>query len=81
VVAPDALALALRVYLRSMSDGREPPLASPSEEAARGHPALADGDSEGAQRYGPLLLVRRTKEDGRALILFSVAPRSAEPST
>jgi hypothetical protein len=63
-----------------MSDGRERPLPSPSDVAAHGQPAPADGHSEGAQRYGPLLLARGTKEDGRALILYSVAPRSTEPS-
>ena len=64
-----------------MSDGRERPLASPSEVAARGRPAPADGRSEGEQRYGPLLLARTTKEDGRALILFSACTAPTETPT
>jgi len=56
-----------------MSDGRERPLTSPSQGAADGQPTPAEGHSEGSERYGALLIERRTKDDGRTLIFFSDA--------
>ena len=45
------------VYLRSMSDGRERPLAAPSDVAAHGLPPPADGRSERRSATARLLLV------------------------
>jgi len=59
-----------------MSDGHEPPPASSTDATAEvgsvpggGHPPM--------QHYGPLLLVRTTKDDGRELIFFSDAREPA----
>jgi len=52
-----------------MSDGRERPPPSSSEVPAPVRSPPADGHP-GEQHYGPLLLTRRTKDDGRELIFF-----------
>ena len=62
-----------------MSAGHERPGPRNSAPAAKDPPSPNDGQREGEERYGPLLLVRHGKEDGRALILYSVAGSPEEP--
>ncbi|HTQ68846.1 MAG TPA: hypothetical protein VMI13_09165 [Solirubrobacteraceae bacterium] len=52
-----------------MSDGPEARPAALPDAGAHGD-APADGPSAGTQRYGPLLIERRSKDDGRELIFF-----------
>ena len=61
---------AARICLRVMSDGRERPPPSSTDLTAEVRPAPGDGDPAG-QHYGALLLIRRTKDDGRELIFFT----------
>ena len=49
----------------------EPPPEPPSDGAG----AAGDGPQSDAERFGPLALERRRKDDGRALIIY----RRAEP--
>jgi hypothetical protein len=52
-----------------MAAERERPSSSPAPAPAR------DG---GDERYGPLLLARHAKDDGRALILYTLKPQEDE---
>jgi hypothetical protein len=56
---------------------REPATPPPSERRDSAPPLPADEPTGADERYGPLALARHTKDDGRALLLFTRAERGA----
>ena len=70
----------LAVYPRVMAAEHERTVPSPSTDTPANPLAPADAPTGGAESYGPLLLSRHTKEDGRALILYRLPEDGAEPT-
>ena len=62
-----------------MAAEHERTVPSPSTDTpANGPLAPADAPTGGVESYGPLLLSRHTKDDGRSLILYRLPEDGAE---